>query len=148
MEVYRSITRNYYRGSRVIVFVYREDSLSSLNGLANHVKSARFQAKDAHSILVGTTCTKVVTDESKKNWESSDTIVSDEKVKKFAQEFDFPPETIHLVDLSTPDSVVNIFQQIAEMLAEEGAGTVPTDEERFKISDKKSPAPANTSCLC
>ena len=104
-ERFRSITRTYLKGSRLIVLVYAIDNKNSFENIQNLVDEAKTQNKDAKFLLVGN---KLDLEEGRE--------VSTEDAKKYAEE-----NNIGFIEVSakTGDGIDDMFNSSLSKLLEE-----------------------------
>lgn len=100
-ERYRTLTKNYYRAARAVVFVYSNNDISSLDYLDHWVVDSLKYQMDAVFILMGTK-----SDMPQK--------VSQESITAAAEQYGM--KKIYHVSAKTNHGIQEAFQEIAEML--------------------------------
>ena len=118
-EKYRNITRNYFKGTHGIIFMYDitdQDSFKSIPVWIKHIKPI-FADKSLKKVLVGNNC------------DESNRVVSEEEGKKLAGEFNLP---FFESSDKTGKNVKEIFYYLVEEILKE-KGEIKEEE---KIKEK------------
>lgn len=136
VERFRTITKNYYHGSAVFIFVYSSHSKASLDGLVSFIREAKENVPHASEVLVGNVYG--TPEPGVQPVEAAD-------VDHFAEEHNISRRLKCELSVDVEEDVQQLFQTIAENLVG-GLGSSTTSHE-INLSGS-GPAIDPACCQC
>lgn len=131
MERFRTMSRNYYHSSSVLVFVFSTHNKTSLDSLFSHIQEAKAEVPEALSILVGNV------------HDSQEVIIKSEDIDHVGEQNDICRTLRFQLSVMSEDEVQQMLQRIAEHLtSDQGL----TNENGINLSQGDSFSP--TYCYC
>ena len=139
MERFRTITRNYYSGTKAFIYVYNTYNRASLDGLLTFITEGNSESSDALRVLVGNT---------NGSPDPEARLTDEQVVNSFARQQGFLSTLRFRLSVTSKDDVLKLFQTIAEHLIE-GYSNPPDANNTVTLGPGPGPGPLDPGCcLC